>query len=166
MRWFGLFVAFAGSSAAAQSTLRIGLAEDPDVLDPTLALTFVGRIVFAGLCDKLFDLDEKLNIVPQLATSSEWSADNKTLTLKLRSGVSFHDGEKLDAAAVKYNLERHKNMQGSNRRGELAVVSSVETPDSSTVKINLAPPFAPLLTVLTARARMMVSPHAAQAASD
>src|SRR6058998_2405225 len=124
--------------AHAQKTLRIGLAEDPDVLDPSMARTFVGRIVFAGLCDKLFDLDEKLNIVPQLATGYEWSADNKALTVKLRSGVTFHDGEKLDAAAVKYNLERHKNMQGSNRRGELAVVTSVETPDSSTVKINLA----------------------------
>jgi peptide/nickel transport system substrate-binding protein len=103
-------------SVANAQTLRIGLAEDPDVLDPTRARTFVGRIVFAGLCDKLFDLDEKLNIVPQLATSYKWSADNKSLELKLRSGVTFHDGEKFDAAAVKYNLERHKNMKGSNRR--------------------------------------------------
>src|SRR5258705_5603994 len=103
-----------GFSVQAQTTLRIGLAEDPDILDPTMARTFVGRIVFAGLCDKLFDLDEKLNIVPQLATSSEWSADNKTLTLKLRGGVTFHDGEKLDAAAVKYNPERHQNMQSSH----------------------------------------------------
>jgi peptide/nickel transport system substrate-binding protein len=55
-------------SVANAQTLRIGLAEDPDILDPTMARTFVGRIVFAGLCDKLFDLDEKLNIVPQLAT--------------------------------------------------------------------------------------------------
>jgi peptide/nickel transport system substrate-binding protein len=146
--------------------LRIGLAEDPDVLDPTLARTFVGRIVFAGLCDKLLDLDEKLNIVPQLATSYEWSADNKTLTLKLRSGVTFHDGEKFDAAAVKFNLERHKNMQGSNRRGELAPVSSVEVADPATVRIHLSAPFAPLLAVLTDRAGMMVSPKAAQAAGE
>ena len=165
MKWLALVLAVIASVADAQ-TLRIGLAEDPDILDPTMARTFVGRIVFAGLCDKLFDLDEKLNIVPQLATSSEWSADNKTLTLKLRSGVTFHDGEKLDAAAVKYNLERHKNMQGSNRRGELAVVSSIETPDSSTVKINLTAPFAPLLAVLTDRAGMMVSPKAAEAAGE
>ena len=62
-----------GSAAMAQTTLRIGLAEDPDVLDPTLARTYVGRIVFASLCDKLFDIDDKLNIVPQLALSSETS---------------------------------------------------------------------------------------------
>jgi peptide/nickel transport system substrate-binding protein len=147
-------------------TLRIGLAEDPDILDPTMARTFVGRIVFAGLCDKLFDLDEKLNIVPQLATSYKWSADNKSLEIKLRDGVTFHDGEKLDAAAVKYNLERHKNMKGSSRRGELAVVSSVDAVDASTARINLAAPFAPLLAVLTDRAGMMVSPKAAEAAGE
>ena len=151
------------SAATAQTTLRIGLAEDPDVLDPTLARTFVGRIVFNSLCDKLFDLDEKLNIVPQLATGYTWSADHKALTIKLRQGVTFHDGEKLDAAAVKFNLERHKTMQGSNRRGELAPVTSVDVVDAQTVRLNLAAPFAPLLAVLTDRAGMMVSPKAAQA---
>src|SRR5438034_45339 len=112
--------------ASQGQTLRFGLAEDPDILDPTLARTFVGRIVFAALCDKLFDIDEKLNIVPQLATSYEWAPDNKALTIKLRQGVTFHDGEKMDAAAVKYSLERHKTMAGSNRRGELAPVASVD----------------------------------------
>src|SRR4051812_37257442 len=165
MRWLALGFAFLSSVASAQ-TLRIGLAEDPDILDPTMARTFVGRIVFAGLCDKLFDLDEKLNIVPQLATGYEWSADNKALTLKLRSGVTFHDGEKFDAAAVKFNLERHKNMQGSNRRGELAPVTSVDVVDPATVRIHLAAPFAPLLAVLTDRSGMMVSPKAAQAAGE
>ncbi|MGH8689843.1 MAG: ABC transporter substrate-binding protein [Burkholderiales bacterium] len=158
-------LAFAMPVATAQ-TLRIGLAEDPDILDPTMARTFVGRIVFAGLCDKLFDLDEKLNIVPQLATGYEWSADNKSLIIKLRSGVTFHDGEKMDAAAVKYNLERHKSMKGSNRRGELAVVSSVDALDASTVRINLSAPFAPLLAVLTDRSGMMVSPKAAETAGE
>ena len=154
------------TTVAQAQTLRIGLAEDPDVLDPTLARTFVGRIVFAGLCDKLFDLDEKLNIVPMLATSYSWSADNKALTLKLRPGVTFHDGEKLDAAAVKFNIERHKAMPGSNRRGELAPVTSVEVVDPQTVRLNLSAPFAPLLAVLTDRAGMMVSPKAARAEGD
>jgi len=166
MKWFFALGLAAAASVANSQNLRIGLAEDPDVLDPTMARTFVGRIVFAGLCDKLFDLDEKLNIVPQLATSYEWSKDNKSLTIKLRSGVSFHDGEKMDAAAVKYNLERHRSMKGSNRRGELAVVSSVDAVDPATVRINLSAPFAPLLAVLTDRAGMMVSPKAAEAAGE
>src|SRR5213083_3552288 len=136
-------VACLANGAAFAQTLRIGLAEDPDVLDPTLARTFVGRIVFAGLCDKLFDIDEKLNIVPQLATGYEWSADNKALTIKLRGGVTFHDGEKLDAAAVKFNIERHKTMAGSNRRGELAPVMGVDVVNDTTVRLNLSSPFAP-----------------------
>ena len=147
-------------------TLRFGLAEDPDILDPTLARTFVGRLVFSALCDKLFDLDEKLNIVPMLATSYEWSADNKSLTLKLRPGVTFHDGEKFDAAALKFNIERHKNLPGSNRRGELAPVTGVDVVDAMTARLNLSAPFAPLLAVLTDRAGMMVSPKAATAAGD
>jgi len=165
MKLLAFALLFAVASVNAQ-TLRIGLAEDPDVLDPTRARTFVGRIVFAGLCDKLFDLDEKLRIVPQLATGYEWSKDNKALLIKLRSGVTFHDGEKMDAAAVKYNLERHKNMKGSSRRGELAVVSSVDVVDPSTVRVNLSAPFAPLLAVLTDRAGMMVSPKAAEALGE
>src|ERR1700746_918360 len=155
------------ASAFAQAqTLRFGLAEDPDILDPTLARTFVGRVVFASLCDKLFDIDEKLAIVPQLATSYQWSADNKALTLKLRQGVTFHDGEKFDAAAVKYNIERHKNMAGSNRRGELAPISSVDVIDAATVRLNLSAPFAPLLAQLADRAGMMVSPKAAQSEGE
>src|SRR5258705_6932607 len=165
MKWLALVFTVVGSLANAQ-TLRIGLAEDPDILDPTLARTFVGRIVFAGLCDKLLDLDEKLNIVPQLATAYEWSADNKALTLKLRSGVTFHDGEKFDAAAAKFNIERHKTMAGSNRRGELEPVAAVEGVDPATVKPHPSAPFAPLLTQLPDRAGMMVSPKAALAAGD
>jgi peptide/nickel transport system substrate-binding protein len=146
--------------------LRIGLAEDPDVLDPTLARSFVGRIVFASLCDKLFDIDEKLNIVPQLAEKYAWSADSKALTITLRAGVLFHDGEKLDAAAVKYSLERHKTLPGSQRRGDLAPVTTVDAVDPMTVRINLSAPFAPLLAALSDRAGMIVSPKAAQAAGD
>ena len=154
------------TALAQGQTLRFGLAEDPDILDPTLARTFVGRIVFAALCDKLFDIDENLNIVPQLATSYQWSPDSKALTIKLRQGVTFHDGEKFDAAAVKYNIERHKTMAGSNRRGELAPVSSVDVIDAATVRLNLTAPFSPLLAQLADRAGMMVSPKAAQAEGD
>src|SRR5688500_6705190 len=166
MKRLFVFALMLSAVPAVAQTLRIGLAEDPHIRDPSMARTFVGRIVFAGLCDKLFDLDEKLNVVPQLATSYKWSADNKSLELKLREGVSFHDGEKMDAAAVKYSLERHKNMKGSNRRGELAEMSSVEVLDPSTVGINLSAPFAPLLAVLTDRSGMMVSPKAAEAAGE
>jgi peptide/nickel transport system substrate-binding protein len=166
LRWSLLCASLLAPLAISAQTLRIGLAEDPDVLDPSLARSFVGRVVFAALCDKLFDIDEKLNIVPQLATAYAWSADSKTLTLTLRPGVSFHDGEKFDAAAVKFNIERHKTLPGSNRRGELAPVASVDVVDSATVRLNLSAPFSPLLAQLADRAGMMVSPKAALAAGD
>src|SRR3954463_14392607 len=82
--------------AGAQTALRIGLAEDPDVLDPTLARTYVGRIVFWALGEKLFDIDEKLNVVPQLALSHDPPDEGKAVTIKLPPNVKFHDGEPLD----------------------------------------------------------------------
>jgi peptide/nickel transport system substrate-binding protein len=159
------FIALASSAASAQH-LRIGLAEDPDILDPTLARTFVGRIVFSSMCDKLLDITPDLKIVPQLATGYTVSEDGKTVTMKLRDGVSFHDGEPFNAAAAKYSLERHLKMPGSNRRGEIAAIASIDSPDDHTIQIHLSSTFAPLLAQLTDRSGMMVSPKAAEAAGD
>ena len=155
-----------GGSARAETTLRIGLAEDPDILDPTLARTYVGRIVFASFCDKLFDIDEKLNIVPQLALSHETSADGKEVTIKLRPNVKFHDGEPFDAEAAKFSIERHMTLPGSFRKPELASVDHVEVVDPLTIKLVLKAPFSPLIAQLTDRAGMMVSPKAAREAGD
>src|ERR1700674_3493322 len=113
---------------AFSQTLRISLRQGLDVLDPATSTTYVGRIVFAGLCDKLFDIDEKLNIVPQLATGYEW-ADDRTLVIRLRPGVKFHNGEPVNAAAVKFSLERHLNMQGSYRRSEISTIDQIVVVD-------------------------------------
>jgi peptide/nickel transport system substrate-binding protein len=153
-------------AASAQTVLRIGLAEDPDVLDPTLARTYVGRIVFASICDKLFDIDEKLNIVPQLALTHQSSEDGKSVTIALRPGVKFHDGEVFDAAAAKFSLDRHLTLTGSFRKPELAVVDHVDVVDPLTLRIVLKTPFSPLIAQLTDRAGMMVSPKAAQEEGD
>jgi peptide/nickel transport system substrate-binding protein len=149
-------------AARAESTLRIGLAEDADMLDPTLARTYVGRIVFASLCDKLFDIDENLHIVPQLALGYDISEDGKVVTVRLRPGVKFHDGEALDAGAAKFSLERHLNMPGSARKSEIAAVDHVDVVDPLTVRLVLKNPFSPLIAQLTDRAGMMVSPKAAK----
>src|SRR6187431_66669 len=125
----------------AQSTLRIGIAQDPDVLDPSISRTYVGRIVFAAFCDKLFDIDEKLNIVPQLALSHETSADGKEMTIKLRPGVKFHDGEPFDAEAAKFSIERHLTMTGSFRKPELAAVDHIDVVDSLTINVVLKSPY-------------------------
>src|SRR5215204_1251464 len=133
------------ATVQAQTTLRIGLAEDPDVLDPTLGRTYVGRIVFASFCDKLFDIDVKINIVPQLALSHETSADGKEVTIKLRPGVKFHDGEPFDAEAAKFSLDRHLTLPSSFRKPELAAVDHVGVVDPLTIKLVLKTPFSPLI---------------------
>ncbi len=156
------FAALLAAWPAGAQTLRIGLGEDADILDPTFSRTYIGRVVFAGLCDKLFDIDKSLNIGPQLATGYEW-VDSKTLLIKLRPGVVFHDGEKLDAAAVKYSLERHLSLSGSFRRSEISSLDRVEIVDPLTVRAILKQPFAPFLAQLTDRAGMIVSPRAAEA---
>jgi len=151
---------------AAQSVLRIGLNDDPDALDPTISRAYVGRLVFAGLCDKLFDVTADLKIVPQLATGYEWAADQKSITLKLRSGVKFHDGEPFNAEAVKFNIERHINTPGTFRKTEIGQIQSVDVLNDTTVRLNLSEPLTPLLAALTDRSGMMVSPKAAKALGE
>ena len=161
-----LGLSVAAGSATAQGQLKIGIGDDPDVLDPTLSRTYTGRIVFASICDKLFDIDENLKIVPQLALGYETSADGKAVTVKLRPGVKFHDGEPMDAAAAKYSLDRHLTMKGSFRKPEIGAIDSVDVVDPLTVKLNLKQPFSPLIAQLTDRSGMIVSPKAAEAAGD
>ena len=143
--------------------MKIGLAEDPDVLDPDQSRTFVGRIVYASLCDKLVDITPDLEIIPQLATEWEWSEDGKALTMKLREGVTFHDGEPFNAEAVAANIDRSKNLEESRRKSEVASIESTEVVDDLTIQINLANPDATLLAQFADRAGMMVSPKAAEA---
>ena len=144
-------------------TLRIGISEDTDTLDPTQGRTFGGRQMFAALCDKLFDLDPKGGIVGQLVTDWTVSDDQLEITLTLRPGVKFHDGTAFDAEAVKFNLERAMTLEESARKGELRAIKSIEAVDPGTVKITLSEPFAPLFASLADRAGMMMSPTAIQA---
>ena len=162
-----LFFAGAIAPAFAQgSHLRIGLGDDPDMLDPSLSRSYTTRIVLASLCDKLFDIDGKLNIVPQLALGHDTSEDGKTVIIKLRPGVKFHDGEPFDATAAKYSLTRHLTLKGSYRKPEIGIIDSIDIVDPLTLRLNLQAPFSPLIAQLTDRAGMMVSPKAAEAAGD
>ena len=155
-----LALTLTAGATLAQGTLRIGLNEDPDALDPARGGTFVGRIVFAAVCDKLIDTDAKNDFVPQLAAAWSWSPDNLALTLTLRDGVRFQDGTPMDAAAVAANLQRYRSAPESLRKSELKPVSSVEVVDPHTVRLHLSQPYAPLVAVLADRAGMMISPAA------
>ncbi len=152
------------TSPVLAADLRIGLQDDADILDPDQSRTFVGRIVYTSLCDKLVDITPDLEIIPQLATGWSWSEDGKSLTMDLREGVTFHDGTPFDAAAVKANIERSKTLPESRRKSEVKSIETVEVTGPLQVKINLAAPDATLLAQFADRSGMMVSPTAAEAA--
>jgi peptide/nickel transport system substrate-binding protein len=157
-----LALAMAGTALAAQAAdLRIGLQDDADVLDPDQSRTFVGRIVYTSLCDKLVDITPELEIIPQLATEWEWSDDGTVLTMKLREDALFHDGTPFDAEAVKANIERSQTLEESRRKSELASVESVEVKGTHEVALHLTAPDATLLSQFADRAGMMISPTAA-----
>lgn len=151
------------TTLASAQDLRIGLAEDPDILDPDQSRTFVGRIVYASLCDKLVDITPDLEIIPMLATGWTWSEDGLTLTMTLRDDVTFHDGTPFNAEAVAYNIDRSRNLDESRRKSEVASISGTNVVDDTTIEIMLANPDATLLAQLADRAGMMVSPAAAEA---
>src|SRR5256885_2250534 len=148
-------------------TLTVALDSDPDALDPTLARTFVGRMVFLDMCEKLYDLNAQLQIVPQLAASlPTFSADKETVTIKLRTGIEFNDGTPFNAAAVKESLDRHKTLKGSVRASELAPVTSIDTSGDSTVILHLTDRYSPITAQLADRSGMIMSPKQLDALGD
>jgi len=166
----GLLVALtlqAGVAQAQKTTLVVALNQDPDILDPSLSRTYVGRIIYEHMCEKLYELDENLGIYPQLAAEMPTFSDGgKTVTIKLRSGVKFNDGTPMDAEAVRYSLDRHLNIKGSARRSELELVTAIEVVDPLTVRLRLKAPFSPIVAMLADRAGMPVSPTQANKLGD
>ncbi len=144
--------------------LKIGLQDDADVLDPAQSRSFVGRIVYTALCDKLVDVTPDLQFVPQLATSWKWSADGKQLIMELRQGVKFQDETPFNAQAVVDNIQRYQTMPESRRKSELSSVTKVEASGEYEVTFTLKTPDVTLLAQLSDRSGMMVSPTAAKTA--
>jgi peptide/nickel transport system substrate-binding protein len=139
--------------------LTIALDEEPDALDPTTAQTLVGREVFANFCEKLYDINSKLQIVPQLAASLPQVSDGGlTVTIKLRHGILFNDGTSFNADAVKTTLERDLTLPTSARKSEISPVENVTVTGPYTVQLTLSHPFAPLTAALADRAGMIMSP--------
>ncbi len=141
--------------------LTVGLNSDLSTLDPHKSTAAVDRQVFQLVYDKLVDIDEQLNIVPQLATGWKIADDGKTYTFTLVEGATFHDGTPFNAEAVKKNFERMLDAAtASPRRSEIQQVTKVDAPDAKTVVLTLSQPFAPLLATLSDRAGMIISPKA------
>ncbi|MEV1076071.1 ABC transporter substrate-binding protein [Micromonospora parva] len=147
--------------------LVIALSAEPDALDPTLSRSLYSRYVFQAMCEKLYDVNEQAQVVPQLATALPTTSDDgRTVTIPLRPGVRFADGTAFDSAAVKATLQRHLTNARSARKSELGPIDGVDTPDAQTVVLRLKQPFAPLLGALADRAGMIMSAQALQARGD
>jgi peptide/nickel transport system substrate-binding protein len=141
-------------------TIVVGMTRgEPDALDPTTARTFSGREVFLTFCEKLYDLNSKAQIVPQLAAAlPKISSDKLTVTIKLRHGIKFNDGTPFNADAVVTTLHRHQTMKGSARASEISPIDSVTAQGQYTVVIHLKAPYSPLTAQFADRAGMILSP--------
>lgn len=151
-----------GSDGGDGGTLRVATQADISSMDPIRGNSGGDHQMLYPLYDTLVSFDEDLQPQPGLAESWEYETPT-ALVLKLREGVTFHDGAPLDAEAVKYNLERAA-AEGSNIAADVESIESVEVVDDLTVKLNLTQPNSALVMTLADRAGMMVSPQAAEAA--
>ncbi|CAN5200827.1 ABC transporter substrate-binding protein [soil metagenome] len=151
----------------AGGTLILALNSDCTTMDPHRSTAAVDRQVYQLVYDKLVDIDEGLNIVPELA--SEWviSDDGLEYTFTLVEGVTFHDGEPFNAEAAKFNFDRMLDeATASPRRSEITQITAVEAVDELTLMLTLSQPFSPLLATLSDRAGMMISPAAVEELGD
>src|ERR1051325_8715947 len=115
-------------------TLRLGITSELPNLESHQMSPPTFNIIYQ-VHDRLIDYDDKLQPVPSLAASWQFSADHRPLTIKLRQGVKFHTGRELTSADIPLNI--HHAADPKTGIGNLAVMSSwitdVQTPDKYTV---------------------------------
>lgn len=126
---------FAQGAPAGAGVIRIGVGALPATLDPHKNTAGISLATYFQLYNGLTRIDEAGRLQPSLAESWKWIND-KTLQLKLRKGVSFHNGEPLDAAAVKWNIERILNPDTKSPvRDRIPTVMGADAVDGLTVNL-------------------------------
>ncbi len=135
---------------AAAPNLVIDIGYEGSQVDPAQDYDTGMATVLANVYDGLVRAEgsKVVKIVPDLATSWKESADGKTWTFKLRSGVKFHDGSTVDAAAVKFSFDRLLKLQ-LGAVGDFLEIASVDAPDPSTVVFHLNTSYSGFLPSLT-----------------
>lgn len=141
------------------AVLRYTTSAGATSFDPHKTVSASDFIVLNFVYDRLVHQDVDGQPVPGLAESWEFSEDFKTLTFKLRSGLSFEDGTPFDAEAAQANLDRAREPD-SISASLLSAIDSVDVVDESTVQLNLNSPGVHLVLTLSDLAGMMVSPKA------
>lgn len=134
----------------AGGTLIVARAGDMQGTDPHKQTAFTSFRVLEHIYDPLLALDKDMNVIPNLAETWAWSNDNKTLTMTLRQGVVFHNGDPMTSADVKASYERLLNEEtGAAARSFFTSIESIEAPDDYTVVFNLTAPNAAILAAMT-----------------
>ncbi|MFV0307553.1 MAG: ABC transporter substrate-binding protein [Desertimonas sp.] len=145
---------------ARGGTLRYGDAVGPSRFDAHRSTIGQDIRFFTPVYDRLVHFDAAGALVPGLATEWVFGDDGLSFTMTLREGVTFHDGEPFDAAAVQANIERGQTLEGSSIAGDLEPITAIETPDDHTVVLTLDRPYSVLPGLLSHRAGVMISPAA------
>ena len=143
-----LVLLLAAAPAWAQGELRVAIPWTPENLDPTMNLSSLRSQVGVSVFDSLVGRDADGKIVGELAES--WRGlDDRTWQLKLRRGVTFHNGEPFNAEAVRFTFQRVLNPeQKSPNRATVSEVERVDVVDDLTVNLVLRAPYAPFLARL------------------
>jgi len=127
-------------AADAAAIIQIGSLYEPQNLDNTAGAGQGINEAFNGnVYEALFQLADSGEVTPGLADSYTTSEDGLTYTFTLKSGVTFHSGDPLTAADVKYSIERvTAEASKSSRKKSLSTITGIETPDDQTVVITLS----------------------------
>ncbi len=118
-------------------TLTVSQSVDTNTLHPWLGTLNVWKCIKTDIYDQLSYQDpETFQFKPKLARSFEWTDNNTSLLITLPSGVTFHNGENLTAADVKFTLDSIRDPQvGSWLRGFLAPIKDVQVVDDTHLKL-------------------------------
>lgn len=146
--------------ANPSKVLRVAYTVGPSRFDPHRASSSFDNTSLFLTYDRLVHQSPEAEAVPGLAESWEFNEDGTVFSMKLREGVTFHDGEPFNAEAVKANIERAQTIEGSAVSSELAVIDEVVVVDEFNVDLMLNGDAASLPLVLSDRAGMMLSPAA------
>lgn len=123
-------------AGAQTGRLVVGVAADPETLDPQMSASLPTWNVARNVFDSLLVRDLKTFAYRPGLAESHRLVNDTTWQFKLRRGVRFHDGEEFNAEAVKFSIERILNPeQKSPSRGLIALIDRVEVVDPYTVNI-------------------------------
>lgn len=135
--------ALADESPQRGGDLRISFPGSPRLLDPPTTGSAEEWIITSWLYNNLTRVNEKFEVVPDLAESWEASDGGKVWTFKLRSGVTFHSGRALTAEDVAFSIRRILDPETKSRgRGGIGPIQTVEVVDPTTVRFTLERPIA------------------------